>query len=66
MRFVVFRDVSFQYRWHFVAPNGRIVAVSGEGYLNRSDCLAAIELVKAYSSAARVEDPTTAGSPARY
>ena len=40
-RFVVFRDGT-AYRWRFVAPNGRILAVSGEAYLSEDDCKAAI------------------------
>jgi Domain of unknown function (DUF1508) len=28
-----------EHRWRVVAGNGRIVAVSGEGYKNKSDCL---------------------------
>ena len=40
-RFVVFRDEA-AYRWRFVAPNGRVVAVSGEAYLTEDDCKAAI------------------------
>ena len=40
-RFVVFRDGA-AYRWRFVAPNGRVVAVSGEAYRSEDDCKAAI------------------------
>lgn len=38
-RVVVFRDGMNQWRWHRVAPNGRIVSNSGEGYHNKTDCL---------------------------
>ena len=41
-RFVVFRDRAGAFRWRFVAPNARIVAVSGEGYRSEDDCKAAI------------------------
>lgn len=40
-RFVVFRDDD-AFRWRFVAPNGRVVAVSGESYVTEDDCKAAI------------------------
>lgn len=34
------------WRWRLRAANGRIIANSGEGYINREDCLHAISLVK--------------------
>jgi uncharacterized protein YegP (UPF0339 family) len=33
-----YQDDSGQWRWRAVAPNGRIVADSGESYHNRKDC----------------------------
>jgi uncharacterized protein YegP (UPF0339 family) len=44
-RFVVFRDDAGAFRWRFVGPNGRIVAVSGEGYLSEDDCKTAIIII---------------------
>jgi uncharacterized protein YegP (UPF0339 family) len=38
----VFRDDEGSFRWRFLAPNGRVVAVSGEAYLSEDDCKAAI------------------------
>jgi len=35
-----------QYRWTLFAANHRKIANSGESYWNKSDCLAAINLVK--------------------
>lgn len=47
MRFKTYRDNSGYYRWRLVAANGKIIADSGEGYVNYTDCLHGIELVKA-------------------
>ena len=44
--YLVSRDSRSEWRWSFVAKNGRIIAVSSEGYKNKSDCLHAIDLVK--------------------
>jgi uncharacterized protein len=44
-----------QWRWRLQAGNGRIIAHSGESYVNKADCLAAIKLVKASSTAPEVE-----------
>jgi uncharacterized protein YegP (UPF0339 family) len=44
-RFVVFRDQAGAYSWRFLAPNGRVVAVSGEGYRNEADCKSAISVL---------------------
>lgn len=44
--FLKYRDTQRQYRWRLIANNGRIIADSGEGYHNESDCDYAIALVK--------------------
>jgi uncharacterized protein YegP (UPF0339 family) len=46
MHFRIQPDVLGHYRWQLRAANNRIIAVSGEGYLNKADCLYAIRLVK--------------------
>jgi len=46
MRFILYKDISGQWRWYLEAANNRKVANSGEGYYNRADCLAAIQIVK--------------------
>ena len=45
MVIVFFKDKKSEYRWRMLADNGRIVADSGEGYKNKTDCLSGIELV---------------------
>ncbi len=62
MKFVIYKDRSNEYRWRLKAANGRIVADSGEGYVNKSDCRAAIELIKRHASSAAVEDTTLAAA----
>lgn len=44
--FQVYEDAGGEWRWRLIAGNERIIAVSGEGYHNRQDCLHGIELVK--------------------
>lgn len=56
--FVVYKDNAGQYRWRFVASNGKIIADSGEGYVNKQDCLNGIQLVKTYAPAAQIYDQT--------
>ena len=46
MAYYIYRDARNEWRWRLLAANHRIIADSGEGYVNKSDCLAAIELVK--------------------
>lgn len=55
MTYWVYKDVAGQWRWTLEAANNRKIANSGEGYYNKSDCLAAIALVKG-SSLAPVKD----------
>lgn len=46
MKFVVRRDRKREYRWRLMARNGRIIAVSGEGYKRRADVVKAIYRVR--------------------
>lgn len=45
-RYVIYRDAAGQYRWRYVASNGKTIADSGEGYHNKSDCTRGIEIMK--------------------
>lgn len=47
----VYKDKKGEWRWNLKAENGRIIADSAEGYINKSDCLHAIELVKSSANA---------------
>ena len=51
MAYLIYRDAANQWRWRLVAANNRIIAASGEGYHNKSDCQHAISLVKGSSAA---------------
>ena len=51
MKYETYRDAATEWRWRLRAANHQIIAVSGEGYKNRRDCLHAIGLVKASSTA---------------
>ena len=57
-QFELSKDRAGEYRWHFRADKGRIIADSAEGYINKSDCKHGIELVKLQTSDAEVEDQT--------
>jgi uncharacterized protein YegP (UPF0339 family) len=57
MEYQVYKDTAGQYRWRLLAANNRRIADSGEGYNNKADCLAAINLVKG-SANAPVKDLT--------
>lgn len=51
MAYWVYKDRAGYWRWRLVAANNRIVADSGEGYVNKQDCLHGIQLVKGSSQA---------------
>lgn len=46
MYYQVYSDAGGFWRWRLKAPNHRIIADSGEGYVTKADCLTAIEFVK--------------------
>jgi uncharacterized protein YegP (UPF0339 family) len=51
MYYHVYQDAARQWRWTLYAVNHRKIADSAEGYWNKADCLAGIELVKSSGSA---------------
>ncbi|MCH8980319.1 MAG: DUF1508 domain-containing protein [Armatimonadetes bacterium] len=56
MHFAIYKDRAGEWRWTLYEANNRKIADSGEGYKNKSDCVAAIDLVKS-STDAPVQDP---------
>jgi uncharacterized protein YegP (UPF0339 family) len=54
-KFQVFKDAKGEYRWRMRAGNHEIIATSGEGYKNKSDCQHGVDLVKRDAPAALVE-----------
>jgi len=51
MEYHVYRDSMSQWRWYLLAANNRKIANAGEGYHNKADCIAAVNLVKGSSNA---------------
>ena len=45
--YYLYKDVANLWRWTYYASNGKIIAVSSESYINRSDCIRGIDIVKA-------------------
>lgn len=56
-RFVLFKDVRGQYRWHLKAGNNEIIAVS-EAYINKQGAERSLSLVKEFASKTPVVDNT--------
>ena len=50
MYFQVYKDTANNWRWRLRAANNETIA-SGEGYVNKADCLHVISLVKQSHSA---------------
>lgn len=51
MYFKLYKDAASQWRWTLKAANHKTVADSGEGYWNKTDAVAGINLVKGASYA---------------
>ena len=49
-QFTTYRDSAGEWRWNLKAANHEAIA-SGEGYVNKSDCQNAVDLVKSSSNA---------------
>jgi uncharacterized protein len=54
--FELFKDRQGQFRWRLKASNGKIIADSGEGYVQKSDCQHGIDLVKSEAAGAGIVD----------
>ena len=59
MTYHIYKDRASEWRWRLKASNGKIIADSGEGYRNRQDCLAGIQLVKESAQAPILEAQLT-------
>lgn len=52
--FYIYKDTTNQWRWKFVATNGKTIAVSSESYHNLNDCESAVDLIKTQSAGSPV------------
>lgn len=55
MQFIVFKDKAGHWRWQLQSANSKIIADSGEGYINKADCLHGVSLVKSAHSSPVVD-----------
>lgn len=62
-KFELYADNAGEYRWRLRANNHQIIAVSGQGYSKKSDCLHGIYLIGQLSPDAAVTDLTKPGEP---
>lgn len=51
MYYLIYQDIAGYWRWTLYAANYKKVANSGEGFLNKTDCIYSIKLVKSSESA---------------
>lgn len=57
-KFQIYKDARSEYRWRFLANNGKIVADSAEGYVTKQGCEDGIEIVKTQAATATIDDQT--------
>jgi len=56
--FKLYKDIQNQFRWRLRAVNNKVMADSGEGYINWQDAMDAIDWVKKFAPGAKVDDLT--------
>jgi uncharacterized protein YegP (UPF0339 family) len=56
MVFALYKDTRQEWRWTLAADNSEVLAVSSEGYKNRTDCVHAINLIKKGASTTSIYD----------
>lgn len=59
-KFELYKDNAGEFRWRYLASNGKIIAVASEGYKAKNDCAHGIEIMKRDAPAAQVVDNTAA------
>jgi uncharacterized protein len=59
INFHVYKDAKNEWRWRLITPNSNVIADSGEGYVNGSDCLAAIDEIQTGAASSGVWNATT-------
>ena len=63
LKFEQYADASGGLRWRLKSTNGQIIATSGQGYKDKRDCENAIEVIKAGTPGAKVEESKAAEGP---
>lgn len=53
-KFEMYESSNGEWRWRLVAPNGRTIADSGEGYSSKQACQEGIQSVKRWAPQAQV------------
>jgi uncharacterized protein YegP (UPF0339 family) len=56
LTFEVYKDAKEEFRWRLKAANGKVIAVSSEGYKAKADCENGIELIKTGAATAKVTE----------
>jgi len=62
-KFEIYKDVKGDFRWRFQANNGKILAESSQGYINRANCEHGIILIKQEVGNATIGDDFKVGLP---
>lgn len=66
-KFEIYQDTAGDFRWRFQSNSGKILAVSGEGYINRANCEHAIILIKRETAQATIiEAVSTIATAAKH
>ncbi|MFQ5909915.1 MAG: YegP family protein [Thermoplasmata archaeon] len=55
----MYEDRAGEYRWRLRSKDNEIIATASEGYVNKSDAIHGINLVKVSNPATSVEDLTS-------
>lgn len=56
--FKIYKDKKGEYRWRFKAANNKIIADSGEGYINWQSVINGVNFVKKFAPTAKIIDLT--------
>ena len=56
LSFHIYRDAKGEYRWRLRAANGKVIADSGEGYVDKADCWSMADYIRKSVAGAVIHD----------
>jgi len=57
-KFEIYKDTAGKFRWRLKAPNGEVIASSGEGYESKDSCKNGVLSVKNNAPKAEIAEMT--------
>jgi uncharacterized protein len=58
MKYILYRDRKRQFRWKLLSRNNKIIAIAGESFTRKANCLKSIDRIRRESTIVPILDKT--------